>query len=35
MELKQGGMSVSEYAARFEELCRFAPNYNTMEAEED
>ncbi|MCI71800.1 GRAS family transcription factor, partial [Trifolium medium] len=35
MELKQGGMSVSEYAARFEELCRFAPHYNTMEEEED
>ncbi|MCI63222.1 hypothetical protein A2U01_0084479, partial [Trifolium medium] len=28
-------MSVSEYAAKFEELCRFAPHYNTMEAEED
>ncbi|MCI60336.1 cellular nucleic acid-binding protein, partial [Trifolium medium] len=35
MELKQGGMSVSEYAAKFEELCRFSPHYNTMEAEED
>ncbi|MCI56619.1 cellular nucleic acid-binding protein, partial [Trifolium medium] len=23
------------YAAKFEELCRFAPHYNTMEAEED
>ncbi|MCI72095.1 GRAS family transcription factor, partial [Trifolium medium] len=29
MELKQGGISVSEYAAKFEELCRFAPHYNT------
>ncbi|MCI22354.1 GRAS family transcription factor, partial [Trifolium medium] len=35
MELKQGGMTVSEYAAKFEDLCRFAPHYNTMEAEED
>ncbi|MCI89524.1 hypothetical protein A2U01_0110813, partial [Trifolium medium] len=26
MELKQRGMSVSEYAAKFEELCRFAPH---------
>ncbi|MCI79517.1 hypothetical protein A2U01_0100788, partial [Trifolium medium] len=33
-ELKQGSMSVSEYTAKFEELCRFAPHYNTMEAEE-
>ncbi|MCI88035.1 cellular nucleic acid-binding protein, partial [Trifolium medium] len=32
MELKQGGMSVSGYAAKFEDLCRFAPHYNTMEA---
>ncbi|MCI38848.1 hypothetical protein A2U01_0060077, partial [Trifolium medium] len=35
MELKQGNMSVTEYAAKFEELCRFAPHYNTVEAEED
>ncbi|MCI48019.1 hypothetical protein A2U01_0069262, partial [Trifolium medium] len=28
-------MIVSEYAAKFEDLCRFAPHYNTMEAEED
>ncbi|MCI79421.1 hypothetical protein A2U01_0100692, partial [Trifolium medium] len=28
MELKQGGMTVSEYAAKFEDLCRFAPHYN-------
>ncbi|MCI63424.1 GRAS family transcription factor, partial [Trifolium medium] len=35
MELKQGGMSVSKYAAKFEDLCRFAPHYNTLEAKED
>ncbi|MCI74186.1 GRAS family transcription factor, partial [Trifolium medium] len=35
MELKQGGMTVSEYAAKFKDLCRFAPHYNTMEVEED
>ncbi|MCI93660.1 hypothetical protein A2U01_0114958, partial [Trifolium medium] len=35
MELKQGNMSISEYAAKFEEFCRFAPHYNTVEAEED
>ncbi|MCI39662.1 GRAS family transcription factor, partial [Trifolium medium] len=35
MELKQGGMSFSEYAAKFEDLCCFAPHYNTMEVEED
>ncbi|MCI87579.1 GRAS family transcription factor, partial [Trifolium medium] len=28
-------MTVSEYAAKFEDLCRFALHYNTMEAEED
>ncbi|MCI83924.1 gag polyprotein-related, partial [Trifolium medium] len=28
-------MTVSEYAAKFEDLCWFAPHYNTMEAEED
>ncbi|MCI43886.1 GRAS family transcription factor, partial [Trifolium medium] len=28
-------MSVSDYAAKFEDLCRFAPHYNTMESEED
>ncbi|MCI43235.1 cellular nucleic acid-binding protein, partial [Trifolium medium] len=28
-------MSVSEYTAKFEELCLFAPHYNTVEAEED
>ncbi|MCI58735.1 GRAS family transcription factor, partial [Trifolium medium] len=35
MELKQGGITVSEYAAKFEDLCCFAPHYNTMEAAED
>ncbi|MCI44153.1 hypothetical protein A2U01_0065392, partial [Trifolium medium] len=35
MELKQGSMSVTEYAAKFEEFCRFAPHYNTVEVEED
>ncbi|MCI67877.1 hypothetical protein A2U01_0089136, partial [Trifolium medium] len=35
MELKQGTMTVSDYAAKFEDLCRFAPHYNTLEAEED
>ncbi|MCI43941.1 cellular nucleic acid-binding protein, partial [Trifolium medium] len=28
-------MSVFEYAAKFEKLCRFAPHYNTLEEEED
>ncbi|MCI32975.1 cellular nucleic acid-binding protein, partial [Trifolium medium] len=28
-------MSVSDYAAKFEDLFRFSPHYNTMEAEED
>ncbi|MCI69094.1 hypothetical protein A2U01_0090355, partial [Trifolium medium] len=35
MELKQGSMTVSDYAAKFEDLCRFAPYYNTLDAEED
>jgi hypothetical protein len=35
MELKQGNMSVAEYAAKFESLCRFTPHYNTVEAEYD
>ncbi|KAK2397792.1 cleavage and polyadenylation specificity factor subunit [Trifolium repens] len=35
MELKQGNMTVAEYAAKFESLCRFAPHYNTLEAEHD
>ncbi|MCI33548.1 hypothetical protein A2U01_0054765, partial [Trifolium medium] len=32
MELKQGSMSVAEYAAKFESLCAFSPHYNTVEA---
>ncbi|MCI37778.1 hypothetical protein A2U01_0059004, partial [Trifolium medium] len=35
MELKQGNMSVAEYAAKFESLCAFSPHYNTVEAEYD
>ncbi|MCI59225.1 GRAS family transcription factor, partial [Trifolium medium] len=35
MELKQGNMSVAEYAVKFESMCAFSPHYNTMEAEED
>ncbi|MCI19955.1 hypothetical protein A2U01_0041115, partial [Trifolium medium] len=35
MELKQGNMSVAEYAAKFESLSAFSPYYNTVEAEYD
>ncbi|MCI24862.1 GRAS family transcription factor [Trifolium medium] len=35
MELKQGNMSVVDYAAKFESLRHFSPHYNTVEAEED
>ncbi|KAK2375585.1 cleavage and polyadenylation specificity factor subunit [Trifolium repens] len=35
MELKQGNLSVAEYAAKFEDLCRYSPHYNTVEAEVD
>ncbi|MCH83885.1 cellular nucleic acid-binding protein, partial [Trifolium medium] len=35
MELKQGSMTVAEYAAKFESLCKFSPHYNTVEAEND
>ncbi|CAJ2661920.1 unnamed protein product [Trifolium pratense] len=35
MELKQGNMSVAEYSVKFQSLCRFAPHYNTIEAEHD
>ncbi|CAJ2632208.1 unnamed protein product [Trifolium pratense] len=35
MELKQGNMSVAEYSVKFQSLCRFAPHYNTVEAEHD
>ncbi|MCI71746.1 cellular nucleic acid-binding protein, partial [Trifolium medium] len=30
MELKRGWMTISEYAAKFEDLCHFAPHYNTL-----
>jgi len=33
LELKQGNMSVADYAAKFEELSRFCPNYNDVGAE--
>ncbi|KAK2420705.1 hypothetical protein QL285_031409 [Trifolium repens] len=35
MELKQGNISVADYAAKFEELCRYSPHYNTVEEEMD
>ncbi|MCI46501.1 gag polyprotein-related, partial [Trifolium medium] len=35
MELKQGNLSVADYAAKFESLCHFSPHYNTVEAEYD
>ncbi|KAK2427684.1 putative mitochondrial protein [Trifolium repens] len=35
MELKQGNLSVAEYATKFEDLCHFCPHYNTIEAEGD
>ncbi|PNX56846.1 cellular nucleic acid-binding protein, partial [Trifolium pratense] len=35
MELKQGNLSVAEYSVKFEELSRFCPHYNTIEAEYD
>ncbi|MCI28692.1 hypothetical protein A2U01_0049894, partial [Trifolium medium] len=35
MELKQGNMSVAEYAVKFESLCAFSPHFNTPEAEYD
>jgi hypothetical protein len=35
MELKQGNMSVADYAVKFEALCAFSPHYNTVEAEND
>ncbi|MCI58518.1 hypothetical protein A2U01_0079773, partial [Trifolium medium] len=35
MELKQGNMSVAEYAVKFESLRAFSPHYNTVEAEDD
>lgn len=33
LELKQRNMTVADYAAKFEELSRFFPYYNGMEAE--
>ncbi|MCI53802.1 hypothetical protein A2U01_0075049, partial [Trifolium medium] len=35
MELKQGSMTVADYAVKFETLCAFSPHYNTLEAEDD
>ncbi|CAJ2638266.1 unnamed protein product [Trifolium pratense] len=35
MELKQGNMTVADYAVKFETLCAFSPHYNTLEAEND
>ncbi|MCI87212.1 gag polyprotein-related, partial [Trifolium medium] len=35
LELKQGNMTVAEYAAKFESLSVFNPYYNTPEAEYD
>ncbi|XP_058754486.1 uncharacterized protein LOC131627663 [Vicia villosa] len=33
LKLKQGNMNVADYTAKFEELSRFFPRYNGMEAE--
>lgn len=33
LELKQGNMTVADYAAKFEELSRFYNHYNGVEAE--
>ncbi|MCI66945.1 serine carboxypeptidase, partial [Trifolium medium] len=35
LELKQGNMTVAEYAAKLELLSAFSPYYNTVEAEYD
>ncbi|MCI81513.1 gag polyprotein-related, partial [Trifolium medium] len=35
LELKQGNMTVAEYATKFESLSAFSPYYNTPEAEYD
>ncbi|MCI60886.1 GRAS family transcription factor, partial [Trifolium medium] len=32
LELKQGNMTVAEYATKFESLSAFSPYYNTPEA---
>jgi hypothetical protein len=34
LQLKQGSMSIAEYAAKFEELSRFFPYINSEDAEE-
>ncbi|XP_058726754.1 uncharacterized protein LOC131598140 [Vicia villosa] len=33
LELKQGNGTAAEYAARFQELIKYCPHYNTMNAE--
>lgn len=33
LELKQGNMTIVDYAAKFEELSRFSPYYNEVEVE--
>ncbi|XP_050890459.1 uncharacterized protein LOC127095870 [Lathyrus oleraceus] len=33
LQLKQGSMTVADYAVKFEELVRFCPHYNGLEAE--
>lgn len=33
LELKQGNVTVVDYATKFEELSRFCPHYNGMEVE--
>ncbi|MCI49177.1 GRAS family transcription factor, partial [Trifolium medium] len=35
LELKQGNMTIAEYAVKFESLSVFSPYYNTAEAEYD
>ena len=34
LELKQGNMSVADYASKFEELVQYCPHYNNADAEE-
>ncbi|XP_050907359.1 uncharacterized protein LOC127120836 [Lathyrus oleraceus] len=34
LELKQGNMSVADYASKFEELVQYCPHYNAADAEE-
>ena len=33
LELKQGSMTVAEYAVKFEALVKFCPHYNRIDAE--